>query len=170
MISIVLPHGDGGCTAFRKVNMTGLFNQNLISILQTAIGPVILISGIGLLLLSMTNRLGRVIDRARDLADTDPKAGHHIQQQLAILWQRARLLRLSILLASTSVLCVALMIIVLFLSMWIKVISYTWLIAGLFMASMVMLIVSLIAFIQDVNETLAALKLTLDKDEKKKRR
>jgi hypothetical protein len=30
----------------------------LIPILQIAIGPVILISGVGLLLLSMTNRLG----------------------------------------------------------------------------------------------------------------
>ena len=33
--------------------------------LQTAIGPVILISGVALLLLTMTNRLGRAIDRAR---------------------------------------------------------------------------------------------------------
>jgi hypothetical protein len=40
----------------------------VISVLQTAIGPVILISGVRLLLLSMTNRLGRVIDRARVLS------------------------------------------------------------------------------------------------------
>jgi hypothetical protein len=33
--------------------------------LRDAIGPVILISGVGLLLLTMTNRLGRAIDRAR---------------------------------------------------------------------------------------------------------
>ncbi|MFN9975717.1 MAG: DUF2721 domain-containing protein, partial [Phycisphaerae bacterium] len=31
---------------------------DLIPVLQVAIGPVILISGVGLLLLSMTNRLG----------------------------------------------------------------------------------------------------------------
>jgi len=42
--------------------------EELIPVLQTAIGPVILISGIGLLLLTMTNRLGRVIDRARGLS------------------------------------------------------------------------------------------------------
>ena len=40
---------------------------NLIPSLQLSIGPVILISGIGLILLSMTNRFGRVIDRARHL-------------------------------------------------------------------------------------------------------
>ena len=41
---------------------------DLVPILQMAVGPVILISGVGLLLLSMTNRLGRVIDRSRLLA------------------------------------------------------------------------------------------------------
>ena len=42
--------------------------KELIPLLQTAIGPVILISGVGLLLLSMTNRFGRIIDRSRILA------------------------------------------------------------------------------------------------------
>ncbi len=41
--------------------------KELIPVLQVAIGPVILISGVGLLLLSMTNRLSRVIERARNL-------------------------------------------------------------------------------------------------------
>ena len=35
--------------------------------LQVAIGPVILISGVGLLLLTLTNRYGRTIDRARHI-------------------------------------------------------------------------------------------------------
>ena len=38
--------------------------EHLIPIIQTAVGPVILISGLGLLLLTMTNRLGRIIDRS----------------------------------------------------------------------------------------------------------
>ena len=42
--------------------------QEIIPVLQVAIGPVILISGVGLLLLTMTNRLGRAIDRSRSLA------------------------------------------------------------------------------------------------------
>jgi hypothetical protein len=39
----------------------------LIRILSASIAPVIVISGIGLLLLSMTNRYSRVIERAREL-------------------------------------------------------------------------------------------------------
>ena len=41
----------------------------LTPILQAAVGPVILISGVGLLLLSMTNRFGRVADRSRQLGE-----------------------------------------------------------------------------------------------------
>ena len=39
--------------------------EQIIPELRDAIGPVILISGVGRLLLTMTNRLGRAIDRAR---------------------------------------------------------------------------------------------------------
>lgn len=40
---------------------------NPIPTLQLAVGPTILISGVGMMLLSMTNRFGRVIDRSRQL-------------------------------------------------------------------------------------------------------
>ena len=48
--------------------------NQLIPNLQVAIGPVIFISGVGLLLLTMTNRFARVIDRTRSLAATLPPA------------------------------------------------------------------------------------------------
>jgi hypothetical protein len=80
----------------------------LLGVLQTAIGPVILISGAGLLLLTMTNRLGRVVDRSRSLARRlqDPSDGDNMatRAQLKILVQRTRLLRRAIALASYSVL------------------------------------------------------------------
>ena len=38
---------------------------SVVQILTACIAPVIVISGIGLLLLSITNRYGRAIDRAR---------------------------------------------------------------------------------------------------------
>ena len=39
----------------------------IVSVLQVAIAPVILISGVGLLLLSLTNRFGRAVDRTRQI-------------------------------------------------------------------------------------------------------
>jgi len=137
----------------------------LIPVLQTAIGPVILISGIGLLLLTMTNRLGRAIDRARILVGNLPNTTEtrrvKIAAQLQILWRRARLIRLAIALASVSALAAAILIIVLFLTaLW--QIETSWIIVILFIVCMLCLIGSLALFIHDINQSLAALKLELE--------
>src|ERR1039457_3922044 len=60
----------------------------VVQILTASIAPVIVISGVGLLLLSITNRYGRVIDRARllmrELQDSDPEGAdvRHLEDQL----------------------------------------------------------------------------------------
>ena len=136
----------------------------MIPVLQTAIGPVILISGIGLLLLSMTNRLGRAIDRARILSAELPRADEagraRLERQLGILWARARIIRLSISLAAISALCAALLVIVLFVSALLSAGS-AWLVVALFVACMGCLIAALVVFLHDINRSLAALKLEL---------
>jgi len=138
--------------------------HELVPVLQVAIGPVILISGVGLLLLTMTNRLGRAIDRARSLArdlqerrepDREP-----VLAQVAIIYRRARLIRLTIALAALSVLLAAVLIIALFLSAlmkWDQGLS----IILIFIACMGSLITSLITFIYDIHLSLVALKLEL---------
>jgi hypothetical protein len=126
---------------------------------------VILISGIGLLLLTMTNRLGRAIDRARilvgNLPNTTETRRDKIAAQLQILWRRARLIRLAIALASVSALAAAILIIALFLTaLW--QIETSWIIVILFIVCMLCLIGSLALFIHDINQSLAALKLELE--------
>ncbi len=139
--------------------------SQLIPTLQTAIGPVILISGVGLLLLTMTNRLGRVIDRARLLASELPQASDEkrpkIEAQLGILWKRARLIRLAITLSAASALSAALLIITLFLAALFQI-EDAWLIGVIFIICLLSLIGSLGAFIHDINQSLAALKLELE--------
>lgn len=140
----------------------------LLPVLQTAIGPMILISGIGLLLLTMTNRLGRAIDRTRILVGGLPNAAEAKREktvaQLRILWGRARMIRLAIALASISALAAAILIIVLFTTALWQMES-AWVIVALFMVSLVSLIVSLVIFIRDINQSLAALKLELAAEE-----
>ena len=136
----------------------------LIPILQIAIGPVILISGVGLLLLSMTNRLGRAIDRTRTLRQ-ELRAGAsadetRIRQQLKILLLRADRMRLAISLATVSALMAAGLIITLFLAALLRL-NAVWLIASLFVGCLVALIASLLLFLRDINEALLALKLEL---------
>jgi hypothetical protein len=141
--------------------------SELIPVLQVAIGPVVLISGVGLLLLTMTNRYGRVIDRARILAaemrETTSDDEGRIRGQLVILSRRAELLRTAIVLASLNVLLDALLIIVLFLTALFRL-EVAWLISALFIAAMLALIASLIVFILDLNQSLAAVRVDLRED------
>ena len=144
--------------------MPTLSVTQLIPVLQTAIGPTILISGVGLLLLTMTNRLARTIDRARitarELPTTSDNDRAKAVEQLRILWRRARLIRLSIALASTSALFAAILIIALFVTALLQM-DNVWLICVLFIACLACLIASLVVFIHDINQGLAALKLEL---------
>jgi len=139
--------------------------QQLFPILQLAVGPVILISGIGLLLLSMTNRFGRTVDRARVLAadlraTTTEDDRLRCQRQIEILARRAGLLRRAITLASISILFAALLIGTIFVAALLRM-EVAWALALLFVACMGCLIASLLAFIQDVTQSLIALRLEL---------
>ena len=136
----------------------------LIPVLQIAIGPVVLISGIGLLILSMTNRLGRVIDRGRSLARELPElpAQLHkqVKAQLVILSQRAKLLQSAITFSTLSVLLAAVLIIALFVTAVFQI-ENAWLIVILFASSMGSLIISLIVFLLEVNQSLIAFNLDI---------
>ena len=138
--------------------------SELVPTLQAAIGPVILISGVGLLLLSMTNRFSRVADRLRQLAET-LRADHltdrePVLAQLRILSKRARLLRLAITFATFSVLLAAILVITLFLTAFLRV-ECVLVSVSLFAGCLVSLIVSLVIFLHDLSYSLAALKLEL---------
>lgn len=121
--------------------------------LQAAVSPVILISAYGLLLLSMTNRLGRAIDRARQLA-RDPTATSAMQ--IEIIMQRARWIRSSILFAAIAITAAALLVLVLFLAAFLSV-DVRLIVPVLFVASLVSLVISLGYFIVDLFRSLSAL-------------
>lgn len=139
--------------------------QNLIPTLQVAVGPVILISGVGLLLLSMTNRLGRAIDRARQLNDVKRHGTEsdraRVKEQLETLWCRANLIKASIVWASTSVLLAALLIIFLFIGTLMHW-EITIVLILLFCGCLAAVIVSLVYFVRDIFLSLHALRIDLD--------
>jgi Protein of unknown function (DUF2721) len=136
--------------------------QQLIPILQIAIGPVVLISGVGLLILSMTNRLGRVIDRGRSLVrelPEIPERNHaRVIAQLHILSRRANLLQQAIIFAVFCVLFAAVLIITLFFTAAFFI-EDAWLIGGLFICALGSLILALVAFIRELNQSLMAFHL-----------
>ncbi len=138
--------------------------HELIPVLQVAIGPVILISGVGLLLLTLTNRFGRAVDRSRALRREIREVGQEERRGLAaqvdILYRRAQVIRLSIIMAAVSLLLAAVLIIVLFVVALARL-EAGFVIVGLFICCMASLIVSLTAFIRDIQLSLHALRLEL---------
>jgi hypothetical protein len=140
--------------------------ENLIPTLQVAIGPVILISGVGLLLLSMTNRLGRVIDRTRQLTEAQRAGGEsdraRLKGQLDILWRRARLVRASIVCASSGALLVIFLFAATLLQWQLAIV-----IVVLFGSCMAAIIAALVYFIRDINLSLHALQLEINFESRK---
>lgn len=131
--------------------------SELVPVLQTAVSPMVLISGVGLLLLTMTNRLGRIVDRTRSLAarvrDPEGKDKEAAQGQLRILGERARIVRRSIALAGFCMLFAAVLVISLFITSLAGA-DLPWLYAAFFILSLLSLIASLVEFIRDVNVSL----------------
>ena len=73
--------------------MDSLPTSSLLPIIQLSTTPVILISGMGLLLLTMTNRMGRIIDRTRlyasQLRQAEEAEHRQLEIQLELTWRRA---------------------------------------------------------------------------------
>lgn len=135
---------------------------NFVAFLQSCITPVALISGVGLLLLTFTNRLGRTIDRTRQLITElhQPVVSNRsgIENQIRILYQRSKLLRNCIGTMLIGVICSSLIIPVLFFMILfnvdLRIIGYL-----LFIISIILILISTIYFFKDVMVSLHALKL-----------
>jgi len=134
----------------------------LIPVLQTAIGPVILISGVGLLVLSMTNRLARIVDRMRDIWRDAQTSGNgqreNLYAQLRLLRRRAAIVRRALTFAVLSIFLAAVLIVSLFLAALFRF-EIAWLISVVFVLCLASLIASLAAFLREINEALEVLDL-----------
>ncbi len=118
-----------------------------------------LISGVGLLILSLTNRFSRVADRLRELAAAEPsdRTKKHRDEQIRIFSARAELLRSSIGCAVGSVLVTSVLVLVLFAIAVLRA-PLQILVFALFALSLILLIIALVLFLRDMRLSLHALK------------
>lgn len=144
----------------------GTSPEQLIRILSASIAPVIVISGVGLLLLSMTNRYSRVIDLARDLLkDLESIMDHSsrrekLVEQVWIIYRRARILRRAIIMASLCILFVTFTVLSLFAGQVLGT-GLDYVSVPCFGLALAALSGSLYSFIQDVGISLRALELEI---------
>jgi hypothetical protein len=130
--------------------------------IQLSVAPVFLLSGIGVLLGVLTNRLARVVDRARPLEEqhaiADPAAAAELRHRLQWLARRARLMNAAITLSTVSALLVAIVVALLFSSAFIQI-TLAVPVAALFIAAMVALVGALIAFLIEVRIATLTLRI-----------
>jgi Protein of unknown function (DUF2721) len=143
----------------------GTSPAQLIRILSASIAPVIVISGVGLLLLSMNNRYSRVIELARDLVKDlditqDPLRHELLVDQVRIIYRRARILRLAIILGSCSILFVSVTVLSLFAELILGA-GLDYFSVPCFGLSLLALLGSIYFFIRDVGISLTALELEI---------
>ncbi len=138
----------------------------LLPIIQLAITPVILISGMGALMITLTNRMARIVDRTRVVAEAipaaDPEERKHLEGQLDIMWGRALLIRRAVTSNGLSMLLSCLLVVALFAAAVLDL-KLSPVVLGLFGASIVLLIASLVDFLRDIFVSLTALKLQVQR-------
>ncbi len=134
--------------------------DSVVHFIQLAIAPVFLLTAIGSMLGTMTNRVARIVDRARDLerqlAAAEPSAQDH--HELRLLARRARLINTAITFTVLSALLVCVSIGGLFLdAYWQR--SLTTLVAWIFGVSLIALIAGLGLFLREIYVATATLRI-----------
>ena len=131
-------------------------------VIQLSVAPVFLLSGIGIVLTVLTNRLARVVDRARRLEDAADSAEaakrEAIYRQLKVMARRARLMNRAITLSTISALLVAFVVVTLFLGAFFDF-NTSLPIAGMFILAMLALIGALLFFLREVFLSISTLRI-----------
>ena len=133
-----------------------------IKFLQACITPVAMISGVGLLLLTITNRMARVVDRIRSLVHEldNPSVMRKQSKEVEILifYDRAKLLRNSIAWIMVGMISSCLMIPLVFVMSLtqadLRVVGYT-----LFLFAVSGMLTAFVYFFKDVLLSLKAIRL-----------
>ncbi len=130
--------------------------------IQLSVAPVFLLSGIGAMLAVMTNRLARVVDRARgveeQLVDATPKEREKAERDLAVMSRRAKLINLAITLCTITALFVCAVVATMFIGAFLGF-NAAIPVAVLFVGAMSAFFVGLLFFLREIFIATAALRI-----------
>ena len=135
-------------------------------LIQIALTPIFLISAIGVTLNVLTNRLARIVDRARAMEDILRRPDHthdgrDLHGALAVLARRARHINAAITLITLSALFIALVVVMLFVNAFLRW-DLSVFIACMFILSMLSLAAALSAFLIEVRIATKTLRIGIE--------
>jgi hypothetical protein len=142
--------------------MDGIEVVDIAHAIELAVAPVFLLSGIGVFLGVLTNRLARIVDRARkveeSLRQAAAAAAEESRRQLEVASRRARLVNVSITLSTIAALLVALVVALLFASTFVPI-NLAGPVAVLFVLAMGALVGAFLSFLLEVRVAIDALRI-----------
>lgn len=139
--------------------------ETIANIVQIAVAPVFLLTGIAAFLGVLSNRLGRITDRARilerRLSTVQEDYKDQLLKELATLWKRIKIINTAIILCTFSALLICLVVVNLFLGDILGV-DISLVIATLFILAMLSLIAGLICFLREVNRATRTMQMGIE--------
>jgi hypothetical protein len=122
-------------------------------VIQLAVAPVFLLTAIGTVIAALNIRLGRAVDRRRELEGKLPSLPaeelRSAAEELAVIARRIRFVYFAILAAVTSALFVCLLIASAFVGAFVRAdLSYT--IGAMFVFAMLALVACLLLFLREI--------------------
>lgn len=122
-------------------------------VIQMAVAPVFLLTGVAGLLSVLVNRLGRVVDRYRTLDGRLPelqgRARESAESEMAVLGRRTWFIHRAIALCTGGALLICMVIATLFIGSLVRL-EVSMIIATLFILAMVSLVVGLLFFLREI--------------------
>jgi hypothetical protein len=125
--------------------------SSIAQVIQLAIAPVFLFSGVGTLLIVLTNRLARIVDRTRTLEAQPGLLGQDAPagRELDMLHRRAYVVDWAVSLATVAALLICCVVGILFVGAFFDV-SVSRSVALCFVAAMAALIGALVCFLREI--------------------
>ncbi len=133
--------------------------HDIARVIQVALAPAFLLTGIASILNVLANRLARIVDRTRVL-EVRVEPGGDAPAELEVLRRRGELVRWAITMGTGAALFVTLVIGVAFLGFLLTV-NFALLVAGLFVAAMAALTLALGFFLREVTLAVGTLEAWL---------
>jgi hypothetical protein len=134
-------------------------------VLSAAVTPLVLISGVGLILLSLVNRYNHAIDRTRQLHNTSTENAElyvRRQKQVSQMYRRCSILKRSIGFLVLSVACSGIIILVSVIQLITKM-NFDYVKTGLLFTGITTLVISILLFFFDIRLSMKALDIELGK-------
>jgi CBS domain containing-hemolysin-like protein len=135
--------------------------MDIAHVVQSSVAPVFLLTGVAATLGVLTNRLSRVVDRARALEERlekEPARRGALLADLRVLERRARYINTAISMCAIAALLVALVVVSLFADAFLGV-ELAKAVALLFVAAMLCLAVAYITFFVEIRLAIVALRI-----------